>query len=365
MPLTTAPSLPGLESRTASPSPSASLSPSPSLSLTSGAAKRRRARALARSRQAAAAEQAVLGRYVAAGRLREVLTRPGAAGSVLVVDRDVATDGEERLVAHLGADEPLGNAALACRDYLRYPSHRWCRPVTAEDLVVTPFGERSHEVAGVEHPSGHTPTGTGRQAAEAGRVVEVQQGAAFADAAVAPPPVALHDGDGYTYRLGPAEAGVSLPQLRWHRLSAGSGVPVPVGLREVVGVLECYEPVRTLTVSALDRHQGERVSTYTLRAELARLDGSRIVLNRGLREAVVAAIASGAVSMSEITVRCGRVKRRGGAPAGGDTSWLARRVGLAPEGGRGGRPTPWVHSEVLALIARRGLGISPREVELG
>jgi hypothetical protein len=28
------------------------------------------------------------------------------------------------------------------------------------------------------------------------------------------------------------------------------------------------------------------------------------------------------------------------------------------------RPTPWVHSDVLALIARDGLGISPREVEL-
>jgi len=27
-------------------------------------------------------------------------------------------------------------------------------------------------------------------------------------------------------------------------------------------------------------------------------------------------------------------------------------------------PTPWVHSDVLALIARRGLGLSPREVEV-
>jgi hypothetical protein len=313
-----------------SPSSSASPSPSPSLSLTSGAAKRRRARAKARSRQAATTANAVLGRYTdPGGRLREVLTLPGAAGSVLVVDRDAATDGDLRLVAHLGADEPLGNAALACRDYLRYPSHRWCRRLTAEDVVVAPFGERP-----VQH-------------------------------AASPAVTPLRDHHGSTYRLGPAEAGMSIPQVRWHRLAAESGVPVPVGLREVVGALECYEPVRTLTVRALDRHRGERVSTYTLGAELARLDGSRIVLNRGLREAVVAAIASGAVSMSEITVRCGRVKRSAGAPAGGDTSWLARRVGLAPEGGRGGRPTPWVHSEVLALIARRGLGISPREVELG
>jgi len=319
-------------------------------------AKRRRARSKARSRrQAATAGHTVLGRYLAEGRLREVLTQPGAAGSVLVVDRDVATDGDLRLVAHLGAEEPRGNAALACRDYLRYPSHRWCRRLMAEDLVVAPFAER--------HSDGFE--------AEAG----------------------LRDGQGRAYRLGPSDTGMSIPELRWHRLAldaaagapepvgvhelAGGCVPIgvhergerwePVGVRELVGSMESYEPARTLTVRALDRHCGDpRVSTYTLGAELERLDGSRIVLNRGLREAVEAAIASGTVSMSEITVRCGRLKRgSGGSAGGGDTSWLARRVGLMAEGGRGGAPTPWVHSEVLALIARRGLGISPREVELG
>jgi hypothetical protein len=48
----------------------------------------------------------------------------------------------------------------------------------------------------------------------------------------------------------------------------------------------------------------------------------------------------------------------------GETSWLARRLGIAPESGKN-TPTPWIHTDVLALIARRGLGISPREVELG
>jgi hypothetical protein len=46
----------------------------------------------------------------------------------------------------------------------------------------------------------------------------------------------------------------------------------------------------------------------------------------------------------------------------GETSWLARRIGQLPEAGQP-RPTPWVHNDVLALIARDGLGISPREVE--
>jgi hypothetical protein len=323
-------------------------------------ARRRRKKARSR-RQAATAGHPVLGRYVADGRLREVFTQPGAAGSVLVVDRDVAGDGEERLVAHLGADEPPGNAALACRDYLRYPSHRWCRRLTAEDLVVAPFGDR---------PVHHEAEAKGAEDLF-GLVANLRRAPAGQKDGEMPAAVdtpALRDRHGCTYRLGPADTGMTIPQLRWLRLSpaGSSGVAEPVGVRDVVGSLEDYEPVRTLTVRALDRHRGDqRVSTYALGAELERLDASRIVLNRGLREAVVAAIASG-VSMSEITVRCERLKRGGdGTAAGGDTSWLARRVGLMPEGGRGGRPTPWVHSEVLALIARRGLGVSPREVELG
>jgi len=62
-------------------------------------------------------------------------------------------------------------------------------------------------------------------------------------------------------------------------------------------------------------------------------------------------------------VRCGRVKRDRRGNVSGETSWLARRLGLLPEGGER-VPTPWIHSEVLALIARRGLGLCPREVEL-
>jgi hypothetical protein len=325
---------------------------------------RRRRKKASSHRRGVASGHLVLGRYVAEGRLREVLTQPGAAGSVLVVDRDVASDCDLRMVAHLGADEPLGNAALACRDYLRYPSHRWCRRLTAEDLVVAPFGERPvrHDAAvgGVEELFGLV--------ADLSRPPAGQEANEMATQVDSPVLAPLRDYHGCTYRLEPADTGMSIPQLRWHRLATDrSGAPKPVGVRDVIGALERYEPVRTLTVRALDRHRGDlRISTYTLGAELGRLDASRIVLNRGLREAVVEAIASGTLSMSEITVRCGRLKRgSGGTAAGGDTSWLARRVGLMPEGGRGGRPTPWVHSEVLALIARRGLGISPREVELG
>ena len=78
----------------------------------------------------------------------------------------------------------------------------------------------------------------------------------------------------------------------------------------------------------------------------------------------LATIERQGLSLSEIAIRCGRVKRDCKGNESGETSWLARRLGILPEGGRSA-PTPWIHSDVLALIARDGLGVSPREVELG
>ena len=69
------------------------------------------------------------------------------------------------------------------------------------------------------------------------------------------------------------------------------------------------------------------------------------------------------IAMSEIALRCGVVQRDRRGNLSGETSWLARRIGVMPEGGRA-EITPWVHSDVLGTIAREGLGISPREVEL-
>ncbi len=97
--------------------------------------------------------------------------------------------------------------------------------------------------------------------------------------------------------------------------------------------------------------------------EHERLAGSPIVLNRGLREAVQRELRLGVLSMSEIALRCGRAKRDRRGNSSGETSWLARRIGQKPEGAEQ-RPCPWIHSDVLALIARDGLSISPNEVEL-
>src|SRR4029077_17829996 len=125
-----------------------------------------------------------------------------------------------------------------------------------------------------------------------------------------------------------------------------------------------YEPALKLTLSAVERHRHDPdVSVALLRAEHDRAAASPIVLNRGLREAVQELLARGEVSISEIAIRCGRVKRGPGGSVSGETSWLARRIGQLPEGGRT-EPTPWVHTDVLALIARQGLHVSPREVEV-
>jgi hypothetical protein len=276
----------------------------------------------------------VIGRYLdPQGRPREVVARPGRAGSLMVLDRDAHTFGDRRLVAHLAADEPPTNASLICRHYLQDSSGRWCRPVTHEDL----------------------------------QMAEPEQGLSEGLPQTAADPAELIDGSGRSHRLELLTSGLSIPELRWlrHPSRGEVGEPRPVSLRDVVASLESYEPARAHTAAALARCGRDRkVSAAVLRAELRRLDASRIVLNRGLRQAVLRAVRTQGLSMSEIAIRCGRVKYDARGNASGETSWLARRVGISSESGESS-PTPWVHSEVLALIARVGLGICPREVELG
>ena len=255
---------------------------------------------------------------------------------MLVVDRDALTLGDRRLVALLAVEEPMENAALVCTHYLRDARRGRCRRVTVEDLIGKPVlaeGEESQRfVRAIDL--------TGRRGGT---------------------------GEDVVYRLELACTDTAARELRWYRHSrpGGSAAPTPVCLRETVGALERYEPVCGLTRRALARYRDDaNVSTAVLRGELERLCESPIVLNRKLRQTVLVAIERHGLSLSEIAIRCGRVKRDSKGNASGETSWLARRVGILPESGSS-RPTPWVHSDVLALIARNGLGISPREVELG
>jgi hypothetical protein len=266
------------------------------------------------------------------GRARDLLALPGHGGSVLVLDRDAKTLCDRRLVAHLAADEPQGNAELICNHYLQDVRGRWCRRMRPEDLRISPL---AREADGARHDL------DGEDALVAGR-------------------------DGNLYRLSSVQGERCIPQMRWCRGAAESDDHCwqQASLREVVGAVESYEPMRTLTEQAIALHDDDHsISVTRMRSELERLDSSPVVLNRRLREVVLDAIDRGGTSMSEIALRCGVVKRDRRGKISGETSWLARRIGIMPEGGET-TITPWIHSEVLGSIARKGLRISPREVEL-
>jgi hypothetical protein len=305
----------------------------PTAQRTSARRERARRRAGDRRERAVSADR-VLGRYADRdGGPREVIARAGAAGSVLVIDRQRVTHDDPRLVAHLAADEPPENAELVCRCYIRDVAAGCarCRTVSAEDLSGAPLGEPWEAEPGTPVTAGGT----------------------------LPP-----DRRGRSYALELLPSRMSIPELRWCRREPAVGAHEPVSMREVIAALESYEPARTLTVQALARYEQDAgVSTAVLGAELARVQASPIVLNRALREAVLRAVETERLSMSEIAIRCGRVKRDRRGNEAGETSWLARRIGLLPEGGASA-PTPWIHTDVLGLIARRGLAISPREIEL-
>jgi hypothetical protein len=248
-----------------------------------------------------------------------------------VIDRMAGTSGDARLVAHLCADEPDENARIVCSLYLADEAGRSCRPLTLGDFDGAPLEAEES----TSHP-------------------EASAGASE-----------LVDLDGRAYCLEPTSSRGAVRALRWHRQARQVGKCFPLTVRDAIGSLERYEPVRTLTAEAIAAHLADpSVSVTVLRGELERVRASPVVLNRGLREAVLAALSDGRLSLSEIAIRCGRVKRSAKGTESGETSWLARRIGMVPSSGDDA-PTPWVHSDVLALIARSGLGVAPREVELG
>jgi hypothetical protein len=270
-----------------------------------------------------------LGGYVTPAGDRDVLALPGCDGSTLLVDCLSAPMRDARLIAHISGDEPARNARLMCALYLADPTRGRCRPLTASDLLAPPCPD----------PLADPQIACSRQRT-------------------------LLDPCGGVFVIRAVQIGERGSELRWTRAAGGDPATgfEALALRDVVARLEDYEPARTMTALTLASFaQTPQVCTRRLRQELCRLYRSPIVLNRGLREAVQGAVAAG-LSMSEIAMRCGRMKRHG-AGGTGETSWLARRIGLMPEGGQP-EPTPWIHSDTLALIAREGLAISPHEVEL-
>ncbi len=257
------------------------------------------------------------------GRHREVVMQRGAGQSTLLIDRFANTQDDPRLVAHLPADEPPANAQLVCAMYLKDENRR-CRCLQASDLDATPLtSERAR------------PLG--------------------------PPEVT--DKDGHIYRLGISAACTPPNQLSWWRLGTTPwDRPEAVSVRELIGTLENYEPVRSMSLRAIANVK-EGLSTTRLCEQVERACNGPMVLNRGLREAVQRAIEREGINPSAIAIRCGRFRRDAKGNISGETSWLMRRIGLRAEAGKN-TPSAWVRNDVLAHIAREGLRIDPREVEL-
>lgn len=276
--------------------------------------------------KAGATRARILGRYLAvsSGQEREVAWIALPDGGAVVVDYRRNPVGDGRLVARLAPDEPVENARVVCGLYLAGESRGRCRSVSRHDFDVA------------EHP-----------AAEESLSAEK-----------------LCDAEGYVYRLREVTTASATLELRWTRSCSPGGDDhfETVFLRDLVGSLQAYEPALSLTLNALADCAAKR-STSRLRKELDRLAKSPIVLNRQLRHEVQRRVERGEVSMNEIAIRCGRVRRGSRNNGSGDTTWLARRIGEKPDPITK-KPTPWIHTEVLAIIARDGLGISPREAEL-
>jgi len=274
-----------------------------------------------------------LGGYVAldSGQTRQIVSLQRPDGSRLVIDYHLDTLAEGRVVAHISPDEPPENERIICELYLADDTKGRCRALTAEDLEVT-----RHAIPAP--PSTHPEA----------------------------PGSVLQDAEGYLYLIREVAVDESASELRWTRsCQPGCDETFEVlTVRDVVGRLEGYEPARTLTSDVLALHgDGSSPSTSRLRAELDRLNESAILLNRRLREVVQHRVQRGDTTLSQIALRCGRIKHDPRGNVSGETSWLARLIGQLPEGGEQ-NPCPWIHSDVLALIARDGLSACPHEVEL-
>jgi hypothetical protein len=257
--------------------------------------------------------------------MREIVLLAGCGGSRLVVDRRLSGGGP-RVVAHLWKDEPTANAVVIALHYLASAGRGRCRRLRADDLRTVPGPCRE------DLPS---------TAAGAAELVDARE---------------------RSYSLRPITSDArGTSELRWTRRLPGTSQWEVVSLRCVVGAMADYEPAQALTAAALRERACEVASVATLRAELRRMSESPIVLNHRLREVVLERMRRQGLSMSEVAIRCGRVKIDINGRVSGETSWLGRRLGIISESGPA--PSPWVHSEVLALIARDGLGLAPREVE--
>jgi hypothetical protein len=255
---------------------------------------------------------------------REILALTLTDKSRLVIDSPSGGLRGALLIGRLAADEPQENARILSDLYLADEEKGHCRALRHQDL---------------------SPEKTSRPTTQ----VDWHD--------------SLHDAEGREYRLALCDTGMSVPELHWIRTEPEAGEDHELlTLRAVVEGLDAYEPARRMTVQALSETKGREVSNNRTRLSLERLAESSTVLNRRLRQAVLASVAHG-TSLSEIAARCGHHKTDSSGHVSGETTWIARRTGMKAEPGEA-KPSRWVHVDVLALIARDGLDLAPMDVEL-
>ena len=221
----------------------------------------------------------------ATGPTREVVTVK-LSGATLLIDRHAGTHEDARLVGRLEVEEPPENAEILTRLYLDDPNRGRCRPVAEEDLQTAPSERTASETTGVRW--------------DAPLVADI----------------------GVILRLQLLPTGSGATALRWTKTTEteGRGNAEAVSLRKVIGQLQDYEPALSMTAAAIRGHEQPGHSVCMLRLELNRVIESPIVLNRRLRERVEHAVATEGLTMSEIAICCGRLKRDKRGRESGETS---------------------------------------------
>ncbi len=172
-----------------------------------------------RKRRAAPRERLLATFRDSRGGEREVLARPGAFGTVAVIDRAAGCRQDSVLVAELFPEEPAGNADLICALYVADCARRQLR---------------------CAH---HNP------ARDPAPPIDEQRGRAGGKGA----PEELSDAAGQLYRLELTRTKMTIPELRWLRAPAAGCRGDAVSVRDVVAALQSYEPVLTLTMRAARR----------------------------------------------------------------------------------------------------------------
>jgi hypothetical protein len=258
------------------------------------------------------------------GEPRQIVAVTLECDATLVIDRQRFSRSDARLLARIPQDEPSTNATLVAKLYLADETRGRCRLLVSSDFA-SPLGA-------VQLP-------------------------AAAQSDVDEP---LRDADARCYAIHQLKSAPDASELRW--VCGEGSAAEQLTVREVVGRLERYEVVCQITSAVIAKRVDSDCSTTRLAAELDCLRSSPHVLNRGVREAVNRAVERGD-TLSAIAQRCGRFTEGPRGQVKSDASWVARKIGQAPET-TGGVVSPWLHTDTLALIARDGLSCDPREVEV-